>query len=182
MPEHEIEIFRILPAKVDRLTHAFFQLSSHSVDLLFKCIPVFGLPSVIVIDVKVSLLLVGGVQLPLDSSTADFERANTVLPVVLKAPLYFQNLLTDKALHPLHHDHEIVSVFIHEFDVLFAEIATVQDKTHVFISIPFCLFQGVLQLRYIRDASRICLVEQRFSVTAIIGNRVVEDIRFSAML
>ena len=146
MPEHKIEVFFIIPARVDRLAHQLPELSPHPVYLVFKFLPVGSLPSIIIVDMEISVLLIGRVQLSLYRGPADLKCPDAVAPVVLECPLRFQDQLTDQVLHPLHHDHKVIPVLIHETDIFPAEISPVKDKANVLVAITFCFFQGVPEL------------------------------------
>ena len=95
---------------------------------------------------EVSLFAVSGIQFSFDRGPADLKSPDAVPAVIFKRTLHLQDQATHQALHPLHHDHKIISVVIHEADVFFTEIAAVQDEPDVLIAVAFRLFQRVLQL------------------------------------
>ena len=59
-------------------------------------------------------------------------------------------------------------------DVLFAEIATVEDKAYLLIVILNCLINHASELRYIGDGARIFLIKQGNPIRLIKGNGNIE--------
>ena len=76
---------------------------------------------------EVPYLLIAGVQVPFNGSTADFEGADAVPAVILERPLHLKDQLAHQFSHPFYHEHEVTPVLIHKRDVLFEEIPSAQN-------------------------------------------------------
>lgn len=70
-----------------------------------------------------------------DSCSIQIISINIFSSAVRKAALVFYHNLTDKILHPLYHDQKTVTVFFHIFQICFAEISSVQNKSNVPVAI-----------------------------------------------
>ena len=88
---------------------------------------------------EVAVFFISCEQLAPYGCSADFIRPYAILAVVFKAPLNLKYQIADQALHPLHHDHESISILIHEADVFLAEISPVKYEPYMLIPIALCL-------------------------------------------
>ena len=158
-----------------------FKAFAHSVYLWFK---IFSLPiflSIIIVNMKISFLLIRWIKLFFYSNSTYFVTSYAELSAFFKGSFYLSNQFLYKIFHPLHHNDEVIPTLIHVVDIFFTEISSVQDKAYISIAISFCFFKHKLKLWNIYDTSRIIFIIKRNCIVSVIGYRVI-DYRCSRIL
>ena len=128
-----------------------------------------------VIDMEISVFLIGQVQLLLNRHSGDSVVTDVVDSLVFKGSFLLEHQLIHHGGHALHHDDEAVAASVHMLDVPFTEVAPVQNESDLSVAIAHGLIQHKLQLRHVIDASGIRFIKKWLLVVGVIGDGVVED-------